>query len=303
MMSTNERHLGLLQMISAMIMMGTVGYFVLESGQKPHEVVFYRCLFGAILLFLYCFLTGMLKNTGLNYRKLIFLVLSGIFLIVNWIALFASFDLASIAVTTTIYHFQPFIFLIIWAFLSKESIAKEKYFWMALAFAGVVFVSDLNFSNLELTSSYVYGLLLAILAAFFWAISAVLVKKITDVKPHLVVLIQMIVGALILFPFLEISSTTNINENQWIYLFILGLVHTCLTYILMYSSYQKLNATSIAILTFIYPVIAIIVDYIFYENMLNKNQIIGVILILLSSFASSQNFNPFKSKKEINVKS
>ena len=112
----------------------------------------------------------------------------------------------------------------------------------------------------------------------------------------------MIVGGLILFPFMEMSSISSVNEKQWLYLFILGLVHTCLTYILMYSSYQKLNATSIAILTFIYPVIAIIVDYIFYGNILNIIQIIGVFLILISSLASSQNFNPFKIKTPVNIK-
>jgi len=66
-------------------------------------------------------------------------------------------------------------------------------------------------------------------------ISAVIVKQIKAVRPHLIVLIQLIVGITILFPFADLQSATKITNVRWGYLLILGAVHSCLTYMLMYS--------------------------------------------------------------------
>jgi hypothetical protein len=49
-------------MVLAMILSGTIGYFVVESGQSPVNVVFFRCLFGAICLGVYCFAKGLLRK-------------------------------------------------------------------------------------------------------------------------------------------------------------------------------------------------------------------------------------------------
>ena len=42
---------GRLEMIAAMALSGTIGYFVVESGQSVWNVVFFRCLFGGLSLF------------------------------------------------------------------------------------------------------------------------------------------------------------------------------------------------------------------------------------------------------------
>ncbi|MFD2207380.1 EamA family transporter [Kiloniella antarctica] len=51
------------------------------------------------------------------------------------------------------------------------------------------------------------------------------------------------------------------------------------------SAFQKLPTPVIAILSFIYPVVAILVDYIFYSQDLNNLQLMGVFLILFSAAA------------------
>lgn len=91
-----------------------------------------------------------------------------------------------------------------------------------------------------------------------------------------------------LLPFVNFGAASLATPIQWGNLLILGAIHTCLTYILMYSAYQKLPTTTIAVMTFIYPVVAIFVDYFFYGVVLNTYQMIGVFLILFSSFAVSQ---------------
>ncbi len=285
-----EQQRGILEMLVAMLIMGTVGYFVVESGQEAHNVVFFRCVFGVLFLLVYCFMAGHFKNTQLTRKNLMLIVVSGIFLICNWIMLFASFKSASISTSTVIYHAQPFFFVLIWAAVMREVVPANKIFWIVIAFIGVVLVANIDTSSFTLSSEYVKGILLALAAAIFWAISAAIVKHLKGVKPHLTTLIQLAIGVLILFPFVNTESVSSVSNIQWSYLLILGAFHSCLTYILMYSSYQKLTAPVIAVMTFIYPAVAILVDFYFYDESLNAPQICGVVLILFSSFAVNQNF-------------
>ncbi|WP_412058265.1 EamA family transporter [Bartonella sp. DGB2] len=126
-------------------------------------------------------------------------------------------------------------------------------------------------------------------------------KKISYVKPHIVVLIQLLVGAIVLSPFANFSVLINFRVKELSYLFIFGFVHSCITYILMYSSYHRLSAVSIAILTFIYPAIAILVDFYFYGKILNLYQWIGFFLIMFSGFSANQNLGSkwFERKAKI----
>ena len=294
---TKDSWFGVIKMFAAMLLMGTVGYFVVESKQQAHNVVFFRCLFGVVFLSLYCLLTGLFKNTELTKKNFLLIFVSGVFLVCNWIMLFQSFKTASISISTTIYHIQPFLFVIIWSAIFRESVPKEKWVLMLLAFVGVVFVVDVDTKTLDFSSSYMHGVFLAISAALFWAISAVIVKQIKAVRPHLIVLIQLIVGVIILFPFADLQSATHITNVQWGYLLTLGAVHSCLTYVLMYSAYRNLSASTIAIMTFIYPAVAILVDFIFYNKSLNVLQIFGVALIIASSYMANQNVKIFSKRK------
>jgi drug/metabolite transporter (DMT)-like permease len=300
MSNISERQRGILEMVAAMFLMGTVGYFVVEAKQEAHNVVFFRCLFGTIFLTMYCLFTGLFKNTGLNRKKLFMIVLSGVFLVCNWIMLFASFKSASISTSTVIYHVQPFFFVIIWAAVLRESVPKDKIIWMVVAFIGVTLVANVDQGSFSFSSAYLKGILLALSAAVFWATSAVIVKQLKGVRPHLVALTQLAIGTCILLPFANMENMSSATNVQWGYLVILGGVHSCLTYILMYSAYQKLSTPVIAVLTFLYPVVAILVDFIFYHKSLSPLQFVGVFLIMFSSFAVNQNI-PLILRKWIKV--
>lgn len=288
---------GIIEMVLAMMLMGTVGYFVVESGQSSFNVVFFRCLFGSIFLAMFCYFYGYFKNTGITKRSLIIITLSGVFLICNWILLFSSFKMASISTSTVVYHVQPFFFVIIWAAIMKESIVRDKFIWMFIAFLGLILVTEIDSHPISFTSDHIRGILFSLSAALLWAVSAVMVKITSGIKAHLIVLIQLIIGVVILFPFTELSGVLYISDIQWGYLIVLGAIHSCLTYILMYSAYQKIPTMIIAVLTFIYPAVAIFVGFIFYEKILNTLQYIGVFLIMFSRFAVNKNIHFLFSRK------
>ena len=105
----NSLRRGSLEMIAAMLISGTIGWFVLVSGQPVLEVVFWRCVFGAGTLLLICAAMGLLKPGVLTRATFLLAVVSGVAIVGNWVLLFASYSRASIAIGTAVYNVQPFM--------------------------------------------------------------------------------------------------------------------------------------------------------------------------------------------------
>lgn len=293
-MSTmTERTRGTLEMAAAMFLSGTLGFFVVESGQDAFNVVFFRCLFGAGFLFLFCLARGFFKDTGLTRKTLLMTAAGGVAIVANWVLLFSSYKMASISVATAVYHTQPFFLLLIGAVILREAIPRNKIAWVSLAFVGVVLVSDTDLSSLSTSSDYVVGLVLALSAAVLYAVATMITKQLKGIRPHLIALIQVSLGIVLLFPLASFGDLGSIAGVQWTYLIILGGIHTCMMYILMYSAFQKLPTPVIAVMSFIYPVVAIGVDYIFYDQSLSLGQFAGIALIMFGSFAVNQNLPLF----------
>lgn len=293
MLLPTERSRGLLEMIAAMIVMGTVGYFVLESQLASYDVVFFRCLFGAIFLALYCYARGFLRNTGLTRKTLLIAALSGVFLVTNWVMLFASFNVASISTATVIYHTQPLFFVLMGVLFLGDKLTRDKLAWVFIAFVGVVLIVGPDMGEFSFASAELLGVLMAIGAAILYAVVSIIVKHLKEIKPHLIALIQVSVGVALLAPLANLEATGGFSGGQWTNLLILGAFHTCLTYILMYSAFQKLPTPLIAVLSYIYPVVAILVDYLAYGKAMHSVQIVGGMMILFAGYAVNQGFPIF----------
>ena len=92
-----------------MALSGTTGLFSVESGQPTFNVVIFRCLFGALALAGWASLRGGWKRLfAIEKAQWPLVLVSGICLVVNWLALFEAFKRTSIGFATIIYHLQPF---------------------------------------------------------------------------------------------------------------------------------------------------------------------------------------------------
>ncbi len=69
----------------------------------------------------------------------------------------------------------------------------------------------------------------------------------------------------------------------WRYLLILGIVHTGIMYQLLYSAIQKLPTPVTGSLSFIYPLVAMVVDYLVFHHALSAVQLLGGMLILFAA--------------------
>ncbi|WP_394824662.1 DMT family transporter [Pendulispora albinea] len=278
----SKERVGVIELTMAMILSGTIGVFVVESTASSFNVVFFRCIFGAICLGSYCAFRGFFKETGFTAKSLGLAALGGVFIVFNWAFLFSAYRSTSISVATVVYHTQPFYVLLLGAIIFRDKITAGKVAWVLVAFVGVVLVTGLSVADLEgANAAYLLGVGKALLAAVFYAFATIIAKRLKGIRPHLIALTQVLVGIPLLFPFTTLSEVNNLGV-KWGWLAGLGLIHTCIMYILLYSSYQKLPTPKIAVLSFTYPAVAIIFDMAVYHTRITVLQAVGIPMILIA---------------------
>jgi drug/metabolite transporter (DMT)-like permease len=290
----NEKTRGTIEMATAMMILGTIGWFVIVSGQSAINVVFWRCAFGAVALLIICAAFGLLRG-HLTWRTLLWSALGGGAIVTNWLLLFASFKMASISISTALYNTQPFILLGLGALFAGEKITANKLLWLGVAFGGLLLIIAGNSNGKNTSITQFSGVFMALAAAFFWAVATIITKKLKGTPPHLIALIQVCVGLLMLAPF---ASFDNLPATafSWLALITIGVVHTGLIYVLMYSAVQKLPTHLQGSLTFLYPVVAILVDVIAFDHRLSPGQIVGAAAILLGAAGMNLGWRIFTDK-------
>jgi len=290
-------------MATAMVLSGTLGYFVLETGQPAHQVVFYRCLLGAVFIGLVGVIFRLFPYLALTWKSFMLCGLCGFAIVANWVLLFSAYRFSTISIATAVYHTQPFFLLLIGAVVCRKALSLGKMLWIFLAFIGVVLTVDLTGDHFSLSSSHTIGLIFALAAALLYAAVTMISKRLKKIGPYFVAFLQLSVGAIVLWPFMDHGQFDNITALQWRYLILIGAIHTCFKYMLMYSAWQKLKTPMIAVMAFIYPAVAILVDYLAYGQVLSLTQSIGIGLIVIAGYAVSMNHPfPFTPKKKIRLR-
>lgn len=91
----------------------------------------------------------------------------------------------------------------------------------------------------------------------------------------------MIVGTLLLVPFATWPSA-GAGIHPWSLLLAIGFVHTGLMSTLLYSAIQKISTSMVGVLSFIYPIVAILVDAWAFGHRLSLVQVGGAAAILVA---------------------
>lgn len=291
---------GTVEMTAAMVVSGTIGVFVVLSGQPVMDVVFWRCAFGAATLLVVCAALGLFRRDVISRLQIAYAIGGGVAIVSNWLLLFAAFPRASISIATAVYNTQPFMLVGLGALLFGERLTVPKLTWLAIAFTGMLLIVQARPDAAHAGSNYLIGILLALGAAFFYAIAAIVAKKLKGVPPHLIALIQVTVGILMLVPFADLSDLPT-DARTWALLAAIGIIHTGLMYILLYGAIQKLPTNLVGALSFIYPVVAILADFVVFGQRLHPLQLVGAVAILIAAAGMTLGWSLIKPRSSLPV--
>ncbi|MDQ1924113.1 DMT family transporter [Massilia pseudoviolaceinigra] len=280
---------------AAMLMLGTLGIFFHEAALAPVMTVFFRCAFGAAILLVYCAYKGMLKRSNVSLNNLMLALGSGILMCVNWVMFFEAIARVGISVTTIVYHVQPFLVLIFGSLLLKESVSANNIGWVVVGFAGLVLACGVR-TDMALSSTYLIGIACTLGAAVAYAGVTLTTRAIRGMPPHLTALTHCLTGTVLTAGFFSMPAG-GIDAAQWGWLAGLGLIPTALAYVMVYGATPRMNTAVIAVLTFLYPAAALVVDFVVYGHAIGALQLAGFALIASATLGVNLQWHFFPSLK------
>lgn len=276
------------KLIMSMVVFGTIGIFVRYIPYTSGIIAMTRGIVGALFLILFICLTHKKFSWESIGRNVLLLILTGSFIGINWILLFEAYRYTTVATATLCYYLAPVFMIIASPFVFKEKITPIKFLAICLALLGMVLVSGV-YKGFGGGVSDFYGVLFGIGAAIFYALVIILNKKLKDISAYDQTIVQLIIAGLILVPynfftksFAEIPAETT--GLAVVLLIFVGIVHTGITYALYFGSVQTLPAQTIAIFSYIDPVVAILISAFILKEGMDIFGIIGAVLILGSTF-------------------
>lgn len=279
----------------SMAIFGSIGLFSEKTALPSIELVFVRCLcatvlLGAILIF------QLVKNTEspvskVPRREYGLALLCGVFLVTNWVFFFRSIEVMPITVAVSIYHLAPVIVLVLGSFLFKEKMNILGAVFFFVCFFGTLLVGGIH-QHTSFTAFLSTGVMWAFLAALFYALTSLTGKGIQALNPLSTTVIQTCLGILLLAPFVDWTNFTALTIENWIYILITGFIHTGLVFYLFFRSLRELSAQTIALLVFIDPIVAILLDVSVLHYRPDLYQILGIILVFVGI-----SYSPKKEKR------
>lgn len=274
--------------IVVMLIFGSLGLFVKNIDLTSSEIALFRGAIGSIFLIAASFLIKQKVHYKISKRNLILLLVSGAAMGFNWIFLFEAYRFTTISNATLSYYFAPIFVLVLAPILLKEKWTVRKAISVGLAFIGLFLViqpGGLVNGDYNHPVGIGYGLLAAALYA-----SVILINKfIHDLSDFETTIMQLAMATIVMFPYVFLTEEMNyggLGVQSIILIAIFGVVHTGIAYLLYFSSMKKLKGQTIAVMSYIDPISAVLMAAIFLSESMTFVQIIGGILILGSTFLS-----------------
>ena len=265
----------------SMMIFGTIGVFTRNIAVSSGELALYRAVLAAALLLGYFIVTKQTIDLKAIKKELVLLLCSGVAMGINWILLFEAYKHTTISAATLSYYFAPVIVTVACPILFRERITKKQGLCFVLSTIGLVLI--IGFEGINSGSNHFLGIMLGLGAALFYAAVILLNKFIKNVEGIQRTFLQFLSAICILIPYVLAAGGMHLNTlpvNGWICLLIVGLIHTGITYCMYFSSLKELDGQEVAILSYLDPLVAVVISVTVLGEPLGILQLFGGILIL-----------------------
>ncbi len=263
-------------MIAGGVLLGTVGIFVEEARQHPLVTVLFRCAFGALALLAWGLATGRVRELRVRGRSWPVVVATGLLMVLNWALFFAAIPLTSIGVATIVFHIQPVWIMLFGTLVLREAVAPRQVAAMLAALLGLVLATGvLGGDAAAWGPDHVSGLLMCLAGSLCYAAVTILAKTEKVVTPFALAWWQCAVGTVLLL-WVPLVHGWPQAPSSWAWLAGLGVLHTGLAYAILFAGMARLTLGRIAVLQYVYPLTAIVLDWAVYGRALGAVQLAGV---------------------------
>ena len=277
-------------LILSMSIFGTIGILRRYIPLSSSLVALVRGVIGSVFLLLVCLLTRRTLNKKAMKDNLLLLALSGAGIGFNWILLFEAYNYTSVATATLCYYLAPILVILASPVVLKEKLTRKKMLCTFTALIGMVLVSGIaeaGFSGMAELKGILFGLGAAVLYA-----SVILMnKKMPGVPSYDKTIFQLGLASIALLPYVLLTenwSAVSLTPTALILLLIAGIIHTGIAYWLYFGSMDNLPSHTVALLSYIDPILAIFLSVLLLREPMSLSAGIGAVMILGATYISEK---------------
>lgn len=270
-----------LMLSASMAIFGTLSVFVRNIPLPSGELALYRAVLAALLIGGYLLLTRQKLDLAGIRRELLLLLLSGVAMGFNWILLFQAYRYTTVSVATLSYYFAPVIVTVLSPVLFHEKLSRRQIVCFVMSTVGLVLV--IGVTDLARGGSHFTGILFGLGAAVLYATVILLNKSIRNISGIHRTFLQFLAAILVLIPYVACTGGFHLAGMPalgWGCLLVVGLFHTGVTYCMYFSALKELSGQEASILSYIDPLVAVVISVLVLHEPITASQLAGGILIL-----------------------
>lgn len=267
-------------LVTSMAIFGTLAIFVRNIPVPSGELALYRAALASLLIGCYLLISRQKIPFADIKKQTPLLLVSGVAMGINWILLFEAYKYTTVSMATLSYYFAPVIVTAVCPILFKEKLSGTQLLCFAMSTLGLVLITGTGYMG---TGTDFIGILFGFGAASLYATVVLLNKFIKNVDGIHRTLLQFLAATVTLIPYVLMTSGISLGDLgaiSWVNLLIVGLVHTGLTYCMYFSSLKELPGQQAAILSYIDPLVAVLISVTLLGESMTVPQLIGGALIL-----------------------
>ena len=268
-------------LVTSMVVFGTIGLFVRGIPVPSAEIALYRAVLASLLLGCYFLITKQRIDLKAIGRELPLLLISGAAMGFNWILLFEAYKYTTVSVATLSYYFAPVIVTVVCPVLFKEKMCRKQWVCFAMSTLGIVLITGVG--DLSGTDRHHMGIAFGLGAAVLYAAVILLNKFIRGVAGIQRTFLQFLAAMAVMLPYVLCTGGVHLGQLDgagWANLLIVGLLHTGVTYCLYFSALKELPGQEAAILSYIDPLVAVLLSVFVLGEAVTALQLAGGVLIL-----------------------
>ncbi len=284
---TNDKK-SVLMLVTSMLVFGTIGIFRRYIPLSSAFLAFARGILGGVFLLVFMMVRKKRVKQKLPVRYILWFMLTGALIGINWILLFEAYNYTTVAIATLCYYMQPTIVMLVSPFLFQEKLTGKKMICALIAIIGMVFVSGV-IGDSGAGAGSLKGIALGLGAAVFYSIVVIMNNKVHGVDAYQRTTIQLLSAGAVMIPYLIVTNgfhIEGISTRAILLVLIVGIVHTGIAYVLYFGSMDGLRVQSIALLSYIDPVSALLFSAFLLKEPLSVLNLIGAVLIIGSAIVS-----------------
>ena len=270
-----------IMMIASMAVFGTLGPFVRNISVSSSELALYRAVLAALLISVYFIVTKQRLDLKSIRKEAPILLLSGVAVGINWILLFEAYKYTTVSVATLCYYFAPVIVTAVCPLLFKEKLTLRQVVCFVMSTIGLVLL--IGVTDISGGASNLKGIAFGLGAALFYAMVVLLNKFIKGVAGIQRTILQFISAIAVLLPYVLLTggiTLSTMDSTGWVCLLVVGLFHTGVCYCLYFSSLKELPGQEASMLSYVDPLVALLVSVFILGEQILPVQILGGLMIL-----------------------